>query len=93
MSDAIVVTNLSKRFLLPSIPRGATVKDLVLRTVRRDGNRDTYVDALRNVSFSVERGSMLGVTDATAGHDAHAAIADPEAGFGQSAGRATWRRC
>lgn len=61
MSDAIVVSNVSKRFLLPSIPRGATVKDLVLRTVRRDGNRDTYVDALRNISFSVERGSMLGV--------------------------------
>lgn len=61
MSDAIVVSNVSKRFLLPSIPRGATVKDLVLRTVRRDGNRDTYVDALRDVSFSVERGSMLGV--------------------------------
>ena len=61
MSDAIVVSNVSKRLLLPSIPRGATVKDLVLRTVRRDGNRDTYVDALRDVSFSVERGSMLGV--------------------------------
>ena len=61
MSDAIVVSNVSKRFLLPSIPRGATVKDLVLRTVRRDANRDTYVDALRDVSFSVERGSMLGV--------------------------------
>jgi lipopolysaccharide transport system ATP-binding protein len=61
MSDAIVVDGVSKRFLLPSIPKGATVKDFVIRTIRRDGNRDGYVDALRNVSFTVEKGKMLGV--------------------------------
>jgi lipopolysaccharide transport system ATP-binding protein len=61
MSDSIQVSGVSKRFLLPSIPKGATVKDFVLRTIRRDENRDGYVDALRNVSFAVEKGKMLGV--------------------------------
>ena len=61
MSDSIHVSGVSKRFLLPAIPQGATVKDFVIRTIRRDENRDGYVDALRNVSFSVEKGSMLGL--------------------------------
>jgi len=61
MSDAIVVNDVSKRFLLPSIPVGATVKDLALRAIRRDGKRDAYVDAVRNVTFAVEGGSTLGI--------------------------------
>lgn len=61
MSDSIHVSGVSKRFLLPAIPQGATVKDFVIRSIRRDENRDGYVDALRNVSFSVESGSMLGL--------------------------------
>jgi len=61
MSDSIRVSDVSKRFLLPSIPKGATIKDFVLRTIRRDENQDGYIDALRNVSFSVERGATLGI--------------------------------
>ncbi|HEY8322592.1 MAG TPA: ABC transporter ATP-binding protein [Candidatus Baltobacteraceae bacterium] len=60
MSDAIRVTSVTKRFKLPNIPKNATVKDFVIRTIRRAPG-GPVVDALKNVSFSVERGSMLGV--------------------------------
>jgi ABC-type polysaccharide/polyol phosphate transport system ATPase subunit len=60
MSVAIVVTNVSKRFKLPSIPKNATVKDFVIRTIRRAPG-GPVVDALKDVSFSVESGSMLGL--------------------------------
>lgn len=60
MIDSINVTDVSKRFRLPTIPKNATVKDMVVQSMRfRRG--ESVVHALRNVSFSVEAGSMLGI--------------------------------
>lgn len=61
MSDTITARNISKRFLLPSLPRGAKLKDVVVRTIKRDENASNCVDALSDVSFAVERGSTFGV--------------------------------
>ena len=60
MLPAIVATGICKRFRLPSIPKHATIKDLVVRGIDRVG-RDCVVDALDDVSFTVERGMTLGV--------------------------------
>lgn len=60
MNDIIQVENLSKRFRFPAIPKNATIKDFAIRTMRFERNTAT-VDALKRVTFSVERGSMLGV--------------------------------
>lgn len=60
MRDAITVTNVSKRYKLPRIHRNATLKDFAVRALRREG-RSTVVDALRNVTFSAEPGSMVGI--------------------------------
>jgi ABC-type polysaccharide/polyol phosphate transport system ATPase subunit len=60
MTDIIEVDRLSKTFRFPTIPKRATVKDFVIRTMRFDRNVAT-VDALKDVSFCVERGSMLGI--------------------------------
>ncbi len=61
MSDSITVRNLSKRFQLPRLPRGARLKDVVVRSIKRDEDASRYVDALSDVSFTVERGSTFGV--------------------------------
>lgn len=60
MIDAIRVEGVSKRFRYPTIPKQATLKDMVLRTMRVQRG-DATVDALSNVSFSVERASTLGI--------------------------------
>lgn len=60
MSEVIQVTRVSKRFKLPGIPKNATVKDFVIRTIRRSP-AGPIVDALQDVSFTLERGSMLGL--------------------------------
>lgn len=60
MTPAIRITGVTKRFKLPNIPKNATVKDFVIRTIRRAPG-GPVVDALKNVSFTVEHGSMLGV--------------------------------
>lgn len=60
MTDIIEVANLSKRFRFPAIPKNATIKDFAIRTMRFERNV-AMVDALKNITFSVERGSMLGV--------------------------------
>lgn len=60
MIDSITVDGVYKRFRLPTIPRHATVKDMVIQSMRFR-RKDSSVEALRNVSFSVEAGSMLGV--------------------------------
>lgn len=60
MTDAIQVTNVSKRFKFPAIHRHATLKDFALRALRSEGG-NKIVDALNDVTFSVEHGSMLGV--------------------------------
>jgi lipopolysaccharide transport system ATP-binding protein len=60
MSEAIQVSGVTKRFRLPGIPKNATVKDFVIRTIRR-APKGPVVDALTDVSFTLERGSMLGL--------------------------------
>ena len=60
MIDAIRVDEVSKRFRYPTIPKRATLKDMALRTMRLQRG-DAVVDALKNVTFSVERGSTLGI--------------------------------
>jgi lipopolysaccharide transport system ATP-binding protein len=61
---AIQVRNLSKSFRYVPVGKDVTLKETIVkhlfhRTSRGDGER--RVRALENVSFSVERGSMLGV--------------------------------
>jgi lipopolysaccharide transport system ATP-binding protein len=60
MIDAIRVEGVSKRFHYPMIPKRATLKDMALRTMRLKSG-EAVVEALRNVTFSVERGSTLGI--------------------------------
>ena len=60
MIDAIRVENVSKRFRYPTIPKHATLKDMAVRTMRLTRG-DATVEALKNVSFSAERGSTLGI--------------------------------
>jgi lipopolysaccharide transport system ATP-binding protein len=56
----ISVTGLCKRFRFPGIPKQATLKDLVIRRIRVEG-QNSVVDALDDVSFCVEQGQTLGV--------------------------------
>lgn len=57
---ALVVENISKTYRVPNIPKQATVKDLVLRRTRREGTTG-IVDALSDISFSLEHGGVLGI--------------------------------
>ena len=62
MSDAIVVDHVSKRFKSYRMPRHTTIKDMVTRK-RKAGVSPTheYIDALKDVSFTVPEGTVLGV--------------------------------
>jgi ABC-type polysaccharide/polyol phosphate transport system ATPase subunit len=60
MLPTIEVTGLSKQFRFPTVRRRGGVKDLVVRTIRHEG-RNAVVDALNDVSFTVERGTTLGI--------------------------------
>lgn len=60
MSDAIHIEGVSKRFTLPGIRREATLKDFALRALRSEGG-NRVVDALKDITFSVQPGSMLGI--------------------------------
>jgi lipopolysaccharide transport system ATP-binding protein len=60
MIDSIRVDGVSKRFRLPAVPKHATVKDLLIRTIRPQ-REARVVNALTDVSFAVEPGSMLGI--------------------------------
>lgn len=60
MSVAIQVDHVTKRFRLPGIPRGATVKDFVIRTIRHAPG-GSVVDALTDINFAMDRGEMLGI--------------------------------
>lgn len=60
MIESIRVDCVAKQFRLPPIPKNATLKDLFIRTMRPQEER-RLVQALTDVSFSVEPGSMLGV--------------------------------
>jgi lipopolysaccharide transport system ATP-binding protein len=61
MIDAIRLEGVCKSFHYPTIPRRATLKDIAIRTMRLQRGGTTTVEALKNVSFSVERSSTLGV--------------------------------
>ena len=58
--SAIRVTSVSKSYRIPNIPQRATIKDVVIRSMRHQ-NGTGIVDALRDVSFAVERGQALGI--------------------------------
>lgn len=60
MIDSIRVDDVSKNFRLLRIPQRATLKDFFIQSMRME-KRATIVHALRNISFSVEPGSMLGI--------------------------------
>lgn len=60
MIDSIRLNGVSKRFRLPPIPKHATVKDMLIRTIRAQGSQP-LVQALADVSFAIEPGSMLGI--------------------------------
>lgn len=60
MIESIRVDAISKQFRLPPVPKHATVKDMLIQTMRFN-RRSRIVHALTDVSFSVEPGSMLGV--------------------------------
>lgn len=60
MIDSIRVDDISKSFRLLRIPQRATLKDFFVQSMRLE-RKETIVHALRNISFSVEPGSMLGI--------------------------------
>lgn len=60
MADAIVVRDVGKRYRRPDPDRAWTLQEAVLSGFRRFRSID-YFWSLRNVSFTVEQGSMLGV--------------------------------
>jgi ABC-type polysaccharide/polyol phosphate transport system ATPase subunit len=60
MNRAIDVNCISKRYRFPAVPRGASLKDIAVRTMRIDA-QGAMVDALANVSFHAQAGEMLGV--------------------------------
>jgi lipopolysaccharide transport system ATP-binding protein len=59
-TDAVLVAGVCKRFRVPSLPKQATLKDIVVRRIRAEG-RHGVVDALDGVTFSVARGQTLGI--------------------------------
>lgn len=59
-APAVLVEGISKTFRIPNIPKQATVKDLVLRRTRREGSTG-IVEALREVSFTLGHGGILGI--------------------------------
>ncbi len=90
MIDAIRVEGLCKSFRYPTIPKRATLKDMVVRTMRlRRGV--AVVEALKNVTFSVERGSTLGIIGRNGSGKSTlmrilAGILKPDAGLVETAG-------
>jgi lipopolysaccharide transport system ATP-binding protein len=57
--DAIIVQNISKRFLIPHDKR-TTVKENVLGSIRKNRGYDEF-HALKNVSFSIKHGESIGI--------------------------------
>ena len=57
--DAIIVKNISKRFLIPHDKR-TTVKENVLGSIRKNRGYDEF-HALKNVSFSIKHGESIGI--------------------------------
>ncbi|MFN7141102.1 MAG: ABC transporter ATP-binding protein, partial [Limisphaerales bacterium] len=61
MSDAIIVENLSKHFRRFQKDRPSSLKEAALRGFRNLGCSENQFWALRDVSFTVPRGKMVGV--------------------------------
>lgn len=61
MTPAIAVSNVSKRFRYPAIPKQATLKEMIVKGWFRDTSRTHVVDALQDVSVTVEHGQTLGI--------------------------------
>ncbi len=60
MTPALLAAGVSKTYRIPDIPKRATIKDVVVRHLRREDGV-AVVDALCDVSFSVGPGQSLGV--------------------------------
>lgn len=60
-SVAVEVENLWKTFRYLPIARESTLKEAIIKQLLRRSSRRRTVEALRDVSFSVRRGEMLGV--------------------------------
>jgi len=60
MDEAIVVENLSKRFRRYHADRPASLKEAMLRGLRRLGPKEIFW-ALRDVSFRIEKGRAVGI--------------------------------
>lgn len=58
---AIEVQNISKRFHYTALPKHMTLKEAVVKKLFRERSQTRNVDALRNVTFSVQQGQMLGI--------------------------------
>jgi lipopolysaccharide transport system ATP-binding protein len=56
----VEVTELKKQFRFPGIPKQTTLKDLIVRRIRVDGER-SIIDALSGVSFTLSHGQTLGI--------------------------------
>ena len=61
MTDAIVVSGLSKRFSYPMLPKQTTLKEAIVKRLLTRAIERRTVDALNDVSFHVGHGQMLGV--------------------------------
>lgn len=61
MTPAIAVAGISKRFHYPAIPKQATLKEMIVKGWFREATKTHIVDALQEVSFTVEHGQTLGV--------------------------------
>lgn len=58
---AIDVENISKRFHYVALPKHITLKEAIVKRLFRERSQSRTVEALRNVTFSVPQGQMLGV--------------------------------
>jgi len=61
--DSIVAEHVNKRFRIVRIPKAISLKEAVItrQLFKRPPRDELCVDALKDVSFSVKRGEMLGV--------------------------------
>lgn len=61
MTAAITASGISKRFSYPRLPKSTTLKEIIVKRLLLRAVERKTVNALTDVSFSVEHGQMLGV--------------------------------
>ena len=62
MNDAITLEHVSKRFKRSAVSGRTTLKDAVLKgQIFRMGRANGYLEALKDISFSVPEGTVLGL--------------------------------